>query len=303
MPTIIRETSLLTSPRIPRPITDGSGLVVANVIGHPRDPSWEQVHQHTTELLREAGGCIHCTAKDTWHRCGDFKALAQGIRYGTGMKKPGNTKNTKHNGAILKSLMALKEIMQIVSFTNSCFHTWAPRLHKYYGDMMAALCARHPHLQRNFAKGESVFACSTINFGPATKSFPHTNNNNLAWGWCAVTALGDYDPTRGGHLILWDAKLRDIVIEFPPGSTIFIPSAVFAHSNTSTQPGETHYSFTRYTSGGLFRWVEHGYQGEKAYNAGLSARGKKKEERRKAARWENGMNMYSTIAKLTSLYK
>lgn len=165
---------------------------------------------------------------------------------------------------------------------------------------MAALCARHPHLQRNFAQGESVFACSTINFGPATESFPHTDNNNLAWGWCAVTALGDYDPTLGGHLILWDAKL---VIEFPPGSTVLIPPAVFAHSNTSIQPGETRYSFTQYTSGGLFRWVEHGFQGETAYNESLSAGGKRDEASRKAGRWEKGMNMYSTIAELVSLYK
>lgn len=95
--------------------------MVANLIGSPRDPSWERVHRRATELLREAGGRIRCTAKDTWHRRGDFKALAQGIRYGTGMKKPGNANNTKHNARILNSLMESKEFTQVVSFTNSVF--------------------------------------------------------------------------------------------------------------------------------------------------------------------------------------
>ncbi|KZP30363.1 hypothetical protein FIBSPDRAFT_908068 [Athelia psychrophila] len=226
--------------RVPRPVTDGSGCVVANLIGKPADPNWEGVHRRATELLRKAGGRIRCTTKDMYHRRGNFRVLAQGIWYGTGMTKPANTKNTKRNARVLNSLMKSKEFRRVVSFTNSCFGTWSPRLHKYYGDMMAALCC----------------ICR-----------------------CAVTALGDYDPTLGGHLILWDLKL---IIEFPPGSTVLIPSAIFTHSNTAIQEGESRYSFTQYTSGGLFRWVEHGFQGEQPYHASLSNREKREEEKRKA---------------------
>ena len=49
----------------------------------------------------------------------------------------------------------------------------------------------------------------------------HTDPGNLLFGWCAITTLGNFDPTLGGHLVLWDLKL---VIEFPLGSTILIPS-------------------------------------------------------------------------------
>lgn len=94
---------------------------MANLIGSPAEPSWQAVHQRATELLREAGGRIRCRPKDTWHRRGNFKALAQGIRYGTGMKRPGNAKNTKHNARILKSLMQSEELTRVVSFTNSMF--------------------------------------------------------------------------------------------------------------------------------------------------------------------------------------
>ncbi|KZP11282.1 hypothetical protein FIBSPDRAFT_962386 [Athelia psychrophila] len=241
--------------RVPRPVTDGSGCVVANLIGKPADPNWEGVHRRATELLRKAGGRIRCTTKDMYHRRGNFRVLAQGIWYGTGMTKPANTKNTKRNARVLNSLMKSKEFRRVVSFTNSCFGTWSPRLHKYYGDMMAALCVHHPHLQRNFAAGESVFA--------GVPSLPL----------------------------------------FPPGSTVLIPSAVFTHSNTAIQEGESCYSFTQYTSGGLFRWVEHGFQGEQPYHASLSNREKREEEKRKAGRWAKGMEMYSMIAELNTLYK
>ncbi|KAF8074793.1 hypothetical protein FPV67DRAFT_1408989, partial [Lyophyllum atratum] len=68
----------------------------------------------------------------------------------------------------------------------------------------------------------------------------------------AVTALGDYDPTRGGHLILYSLKL---IIEFPPGSMAIIPSGAVEHGNTPVGPNETCLSFTQYAAGGLFRWV------------------------------------------------
>ncbi len=95
----------------------------------------------------------------------------------------------------------------------------------------------------------SIFSCATFNFGPRTLCFRHTDSGNLPFGWCTITALGWFDPKRGGHLVLWDLKL---IIDFPPGSTILIPSAILLHSNTAIAPGERRYSFTQYTSGGLF---------------------------------------------------
>lgn len=43
---------------------------------------------------------------------------------------------------------------------------------------------------------------------------------NLAFGWWAVTALGDYAYLKSGHLVLAEAQL---LIEFPPGVTILLP--------------------------------------------------------------------------------
>ncbi|KAK7016266.1 hypothetical protein R3P38DRAFT_3203090 [Favolaschia claudopus] len=84
-----------------------------------------------------------------------------------------------------------------------------------------------------------------------------------------VQSLGNFDYTKGRHLVLWECKL-----EFPPGSTILIPSAALFHSNTIISAGERRYSFTQYTAGGLFRWVERGFKSEtEARASGLPLHG------------------------------
>jgi hypothetical protein len=152
-------------------------------------------------------------------------------------------------------------------------------------------------LRRNFA---TVFACSTFNFGPRTISFPHTDPGNLPYGWCAVTALGSFNPKQGGHLVLWDLKL---VIEFPPGSTILLPSAVIRHSNVAIQHGEERYSFTQYTAGGLFRWVDHGFQKESEYYSSLSGCERIEEEEVTQRRWATGLSLFSTVDELKAMSK
>ena len=116
------------------------------------------------------------------------------------------------------------------SLYEGCFATWAPNLYAYYVQHMQPLETKYRHLKRNFLN--SIFACCTFNFGPHACSFDPTDPANLPFGWCAITALGPFDPTRGGHLVLWDLKL---VIEFPSGSTILIPSATLQHSNVAIQ--------------------------------------------------------------------
>jgi hypothetical protein len=119
---------------------------------------------------------------------------------------------------------------------------------------------------------------------------------NLPFGWCAITALGNFDPTLGGHLVLWDLKL---VIEFPPGSTILIPSATLRHSNVAIRQGETRYSFTQYTAGGLFRWVDNGFQCAASRASGLTKGQMKehirREDRQGIERWQMGINLFSTL--------
>ncbi|KIP01616.1 hypothetical protein PHLGIDRAFT_43488, partial [Phlebiopsis gigantea 11061_1 CR5-6] len=82
------------------------------------------------------------------------------------------------------------------------------------------------------------------------------------FGWCAIQSLDDFDSIKGGHLVL---QQMDIVVGFPPGSTVLIPSAIVTHGNTPTQEHERRSSLVSYTSGGLFRWVEYGHRTRKQF--------------------------------------
>lgn len=98
-------------------------------------------------------------------------------------------------------------------------------------------------------------AAAAFNLGPATVCDPHRDGANLSFGICSITALGHFDSERGGHLVLEELEL---VVEFPPGSTVLIPSAIITHWNTRINKGEKRYSFTQYSAGALFSYVENG---------------------------------------------
>jgi hypothetical protein len=135
-----------------------------------------------------------------------------------------------------------------------------------------------------------VFAAATLNFGPQTVTFPHLDFANLAWGWCTITALGDFDPNKGGHLILWDLKL---IICFPPGSTILIPSALIRHSNTSIGSHKKRFSFTQYTPTGIFRFVANRFKSEKEVNSTeMSTEEPAVQVETQKIRWVEGLKMY-----------
>jgi len=185
---------------------------------------------------------------------------------------------------------SLVSSLQTDRFTE-CFLTWAPKLYVYYLETMSALMAKYPDIRLPFWNCK-VFASFALNFGPRTVCYPHIDIKNLAFGWCCITALGDYDHRKGGHLVLWDVKM---VIEFPPGTTIYLPSALLIHSNTSIAANEERFSFAMYSAGGLFRWVEHNFVNETTYSKMMSS---VKGAMNTLTRWTTGLALFSTMNEL-----
>ncbi len=173
------------------------------------------------------------------------------------------------------------------------FATWVPNLFHHYATHLRDLLIHDATLIMNWT--HSIFAAATFNFGPRTLCFRHTDSGNLPFGWCAITALGRFDYRHGGHLVLWDLKL---VIDFPPGSTILIPSAILRHSNTNIGRQERRYSFTQYTAGGLFRWVDYGFRTSEEYWKSLSAKEQLAAKQMQEERWRMGLGMFSTLEDL-----
>ncbi|THU80180.1 hypothetical protein K435DRAFT_585990, partial [Dendrothele bispora CBS 962.96] len=240
----------------PCPILDSENRVAAFLAGRPRDESWDVLVGEAALKVEEARGEISFTEKQLHHGRGDFPALSMGFAHGSGRKKPGNVYHTSTAVlTVVTTLLALHCFQRIAGFANGAFEACAPAVFQYYLGTVGALLEWNPALHRPFPK--SVWATFTVNFGPATVSRPHRDSANLAFGWCAITAFGRFDPDKGGHLILWDLGL---MVRFPPGSTILIPSALITHSNTPIQKGETRYSFVQYSAAGLFHWVYNGFR-------------------------------------------
>ncbi|KAI9429108.1 hypothetical protein H4582DRAFT_2090056 [Lactarius indigo] len=189
-------------------------------------------------------------------------------------KEPGYLAHQGDNEAVLERLMEVPSIQRICSFGSSAFQIYGAR---NFGYMVATL--EELRASRDLCQDEGL-----------RLRRPYDSK-----GWCSITPLGSFNPKEGGHIILWDFGL---VIEFPPGSTVLIPSALITHSNTPLQAGETRFCLIQYAAGGLFRWVENGFQtqGDRLANAS--------EEQRRAflakqnTRWSNAVGMFTTLDEL-----
>lgn len=88
------------------------------------------------------------------------------------------------------------------------------------------------------------------------------------------------------------------MVEFPPGCTIFIPSACVSHSNVGIRKGEHRYSFTQYTAGALFRWVDHKFMKEDQFWGSLTEEERVEEKKRSEERLQYGLSLLSTCEEL-----
>lgn len=147
-----------------------------------------------------------------------------------------------------------------------------------------------PTLRRPYDDQVGGFPCRSFNLGKQTATVPHTDNCNLAQSWCSITPVGNFNHQEGGQLVLWDFGM---VIDFPAGSTILIPSALVVHSNTPLKTKqETRYSVVQYVAGGLFRWVENGFMTEQDRQSNLP------NQQRQDNSWAKAAAMFTTISEI-----
>ncbi|KAJ7121217.1 hypothetical protein C8R46DRAFT_1050701 [Mycena filopes] len=285
----LRMTFLNWDGWVCRPLIDAKRRLFALLAGRPgvnsdgRD-TYQEAIDEATRLFNSNSPLASGDG-----RRGDFPAVSVGLSYGGGQQRPGHLLNTKANASICAVMLASWAFQRIIGFSDSMFRNYAPNLHRFYHDQMRLLRIAATYLTPLLPFIITVFAACTFNFGPNAVTRPHLDAANLVWGWCCITAFGCFNPDLGGHLILWDLRL---VIRFPPGSTIMIPSALLRHSNVSIQQGETRYSFTQFTAGGLFRWIANGNCSDKTFYLKASSEELQAREDDCAHRWENGLKMF-----------
>ncbi|KAJ7500711.1 hypothetical protein B0H11DRAFT_1714051 [Mycena galericulata] len=275
----------------PRPLIDAQGRVFAVLAGQPDTTKYTDSVAAAYRAIRDAGTAANFSSEMRKHRRGLYAVVNVGLSYSKGQTAPSRLHHRVH-GDMAERLLGNEHICRMAHFASFAFALWAPRLHQYYLTYDKALRKRLPHLRPNFPK--SVFSAAAFNFGPSVWTFRHRDILNVPFGLCAVQALGEFDPVEGGHLALWNLKL---LVEFPAGALILLPSATITHSNVPVQDGDKRISVTQYTPGGLFRYVDNGFRTEAALAeqdpvefARLAAL--------KGSRWVMGLGLFSTLDEL-----
>jgi hypothetical protein len=174
------------------------------------------------------------------------------------------------------------------------FAYYFPRLFQEYTHMMEIF---HKKYNVGYPLKHAVFAAASTNHGPRAITFEHTDQGNKANGICPIFCSGKFDPKKSGHLILRDLQL---LVEFPPGTFILIPSAVLLHGNVLIGEDEERESLTLFSAGGLFRWLEYGFQSEKTLYKTRQMEFLAQEMEKRKTRWKHGLSQFSTIDSLTA---
>ncbi|KAF7355778.1 hypothetical protein MSAN_01495800 [Mycena sanguinolenta] len=275
--------------RDPCLLADVNGHVFADLVGRPDDLGYLAAAKRAHDLMAEKSAGVVWTAKETdahrgvnsinegwfWSKeqcrlfwlCGGQKGIAAELRNDPDMKR-------------------------IASFVSSAYAYWFPELYSTATARITKLLKELQSQVRTFPM--SAFTCVAFNFGPQVSTTLHRDWTDMAGDMCAVVALGDFDPTTGGHLVLWDLRL---LVEFPPGSLILFPSALISHANIPVRPGETRSSIVQYTPGAVCRFVENDFRTEKQiqesnpaeYDSVLAA---------KSTRWATAVQRLPTLAQL-----
>ncbi|KAJ6523891.1 hypothetical protein DFH09DRAFT_937614, partial [Mycena vulgaris] len=244
-------------------ILDIHGRIIAILLGRPGDPEWDNIVRDTAQAMaraRRAGVTAGIfRAKDNQHRRDHYAALSMRVSFGGGQKRPGNLVNCAKQQKIINYLLRNKSLRRITGFQSSGFARYAPKLWRYYVDNLRRLFEHHDGLKHNFSN--SILPAATVNLGPSVVTNEHFDWNNLLHGLCGITSAGDFDHTVGSQIHM---KQIGLVIDYPSGSSMLIPSAFLAHGNTPIQKGETRYLFTQYAAGGLFRWIKYGFRSAKS---------------------------------------
>ncbi|KAJ7039279.1 hypothetical protein C8F04DRAFT_1254984 [Mycena alexandri] len=247
--------------RDPKLIVDSEGRIIAILLGTSGGSGLARCHPRRRQGY---GACeAHCSTPGAFragriHRRGRYLPLTSGVSFGGGQRIPGNLCNSRLFRQLIRTLLQNRSIRRIAGFQSCGFALYAPKLYRYYCEILRALFEHHPELIHNFSN--SVFPAATFNCGNAV-TFQHCDILNLVHGLCPITSGGNFEHKLGGHIYLKQLKLA---IEFPSGSTVIITSGCVDHGNTPIRQKETRYSMTQFAAAGLFRWVTYGFQSAKS---------------------------------------
>ncbi|KAJ7839772.1 hypothetical protein B0H13DRAFT_2417355 [Mycena leptocephala] len=209
----------------PMLILDVDGRIVAVLLGRPEGDDWEEVVKEFIRLMEavrrrgEARGVFK--AKDRRHRRGNYFTLSDGVTRGPGQqptpaKLIGVSWSSSSRTTPAVGLLASFQRPRTLPAETLRFLPNHPQ-----GHLRPAPGAQTALRQFSLPR------CH-LESGASVVTDDHVDELNLPHGMCGVFNAGDHKHKRGGHMFLKQLRL---VIEFPSGSSMLIPSASITHSN------------------------------------------------------------------------
>ncbi|KAJ3711175.1 hypothetical protein C8R42DRAFT_728789 [Lentinula raphanica] len=268
---------------------DSETRIVLVGVGQPNNATYCHDAEAMTNLMLKIGANTDWTKDELESRRGKFASGTCGWSFGNGQPYPMRLGGERQE--LMEAFVSNKCVERVAAHQSDSFARYFPKAHEEYRRRNEQLKEKIPEFDGNI-KG-SVFNGCTANFGPNTWTYIHRDTRN-APGACAITAGGNFDSTKGGQLVVWDLRL---IFDFPAGSTILLPSALFRHSNIPVRDGEQRVSFTQYTAGGIHRWLEYGGRTEEAFEIEDPEGYRKMLDERKG-RWRKALEVFSTYDEL-----
>ena len=145
----------------------------------------------------------------------------------------------------------------------------------------------------------ATFGSVSLNIGPRTVCFPHRDIADLVYGICVDAAFGPFDHTRGGHLILHEAR---IVLEMRPGRMVIFPSAAITHENIPIGLEEERFGITAYIAAGFWRFLAQGQQTREIWMLN-DLESVAMHDAAGSERWQEGCLWFKTMAELKACWQ
>ncbi|KAJ7029476.1 hypothetical protein C8F04DRAFT_1264932 [Mycena alexandri] len=247
--------------RDPKLILDAEGRIVAILLGTPDDPDWPNVVEQAAKAMDRA----------QMRRLACWSGPSAGGDTYSSLRappsaRPGNLRNTKLFNYLVKELLRNKSIHRIAGFQSD-----SPR---------------------------PIRALPPTSSTPLTTRYFLLPPSTAETRFCPVTSAGKFDHKLGGHIYLGQLRL---VIEFPSGATAIIPSDCVDHGNTPIQANETRFSITQFAAGGLFCWVEYGFQTAKSLLAQAGGQVERDAfDGVPGSRWQWALSLFSKVDELAA---
>ncbi|KAJ7084882.1 hypothetical protein B0H15DRAFT_951367 [Mycena belliarum] len=241
--------------RSPRAVIAADKSVVLVLGGGPRNRDWVPL------VVAEANECCHDAAQRIVRSPEDLAAnIAPTLSGGVGQTFNEDVARPNHSGIAVNALIFLQlfcslGIKRLVGYGNRL-------LEVYCTSAFAALeHEKQEFLEDNnnalYPCDSSVFSAVTWEFGGPHryKTGPGVPDRLQPGSWSVLTALGNFAPVQGGHIIFWELGL---VVRFPAGACILIPAGILHYSFVKVRTGEHRYSMLQWAGAGISRWFANG---------------------------------------------